>query len=672
MNKEHLMRDLRSVVVALLLAVCLPLQPVKAQTNSPQNHTILVQIDKPRASVSPNQFGIFFEDINFGADGGIYAELIKNRSFEFPDSLMGWNPFGASVRARVFERENRQSNNRHYLQLKAEAGDAGVSNSGFRGIGVRQGAGYLFSLQARNPGDKPVRLRVELVNPEGQALARARLRIVNGDWKTYRASLRATAGEAKAQLKLVVENSGGVDLDQISLFPKATWKGRAGGLRADLVQLLKDLQPGFLRFPGGCIVEGRNLQERYQWKTTIGDPAERQLIINRWNLEFRRQGLARAPDDYFQSFGLGFFEYFQLCEDVGAEPLPILNCGMACQFNTGELAPLNQLDPYIQDALDLIEFANGAITTPWGRKRAELGHPAPFNLKMLGVGNEQWGPDYIARYEVFARAIKAKYPNITLISSAGPNPDGERFDFLWNKLRGLHAELPSVIDEHYYRPPKWFLENSNRYNRYSRTGPKVFAGEYAAHVSVAGRPDRPNNWEAALAEAAFMTGLERNADQVVMASYAPLFAHVDAWQWSPNLIWFDNLRSFGTPSYYVQKLFGQHRGTEILPITLNGSSENGQQQLYASALRTAGGEVILKLINTAASDVPARINLAGIGRISKPARVIILGADLKTENRLDAPMQVAPVEMKITIKTAEFDHLLPAHSFTVLRLAYAK
>jgi len=668
MKMEQLNRYVRFGMAMFLLAVCLPLGPFNAGA---QSNTITVQVDKPRAAVSPHQFGIFFEDINFGADGGIYAELIKNRSFEFPDGLLGWSKLGAQGSMRVLERENRQTNNRHYLQLTG----SGITNSGFRGIGLRSGAEYLFSLQARNTGGAPVNLRVELVRPNGasgQPLAQVKLRGVTGDWKTYRATLRATAAEAKAQLNLVVENSGAVDLDLVSLFPKATWKGRADGLRADLVQLLKDLNPGFLRFPGGCIVEGRNLQERYQWKTTIGDPAERKLIINRWNMEFRTRNPARAPDDYFQSFGLGFFEYFQLCEDVGAEPLPILNCGMACQFNTGELVPLDQLDPYIQDALDLIEFANGSAATAWGRKRAELGHPAPFNLKLLGVGNEQWGPDYIPRFEAFAKAIKAKYPNVTLITSAGPTPDGERFNFLWDKLRGLHAELPSVVDEHYYRPPKWFLENANRYDSYPRTGPKVFAGEYAAHVTVPGRPDRPNNWEAALAEAAFLTGLDRNADLVTMASYAPLFAHVDAWQWSPNLIWFDNLRSFGTPSYYVQKLFSGHRGADILPVTINGSARNGQQQLYVSALRTAkAGEVILKLVNTTAAAAPVRVNLAGAGKIAKQARAIVLASDdLKTENTLDAPARLAPVERKVTIEAAEFDYTLPPQSLTVLRVAF--
>jgi alpha-L-arabinofuranosidase len=667
MKMKQLLRNPRFALVWLSFAICLLAQSFGTHA---QSNNITVQVDKPRAAVSPNQFGIFFEDINFGADGGIYAELVKNRSFEFPDGLMGWRKLDAAGEARVLESENQQTSNRHYLKLSG----TGISNTGFRGIGVKQGADYVFSLQARNSSGTPAGLRVELIDAAGKPVAQARLRGIAGDWKAYRVTLRATATEAKAQLKLIPETSGALDLDVVSLFPKATWKGRANVLRADLVQLLKELQPGFIRFPGGCIVEGRNLAERYQWKTTIGDPAERKLIINRWNMEFRTRNPQRAPDDYFQTFGLGFYEYFQLCEDVGADPLPILNCGMACQFNTSELVPLNQLDPYIQDALDLIEFANGSVVTPWGRKRAELGHPAPFNMKMLGVGNEQWGPDYVARYEIFAKAIKAKYPNITLITSAGPNPDGDRFNFLWEKFRGLHAELPSLVDEHYYRPPKWFLDNANRYNDYPRTGPKVFAGEYAAHVSVQGRPDRPNNWEAALAEAAFLTGLDRNADVVTMASYAPLFAHVDAWQWSPNLIWFDNLRSFGTPSYYVQKLFSGHRGTDILPVSINGSAQNGQQQLYISALRQAKtGEVILKLVNTSPTSIPVHINLSGAGRITKPAQIIRLASDdLKTENSLDAPKRIAPVEQTTALKAGEFDQTLPPQSLTVMRVMCTK
>ncbi len=650
-------------IVSLFGAVLLiALGALNANAQTP---TIEVQVNKPGAAVSPHQFGIFFEDINFGADGGIYAELVKNRSFEFPDALMAWSQNGASGAARIRERENQTTNNRHYLQLNATSSGFSVTNSGFRGIGVQQGVEYLFSLQAQNNG-APVTLRIELVSASGQVVGQAKLRNIKGDWKSYRATIRATGTEAKAQLKISAETSGTIDLDMISLFPKDTWKGRSNGMRTDLVKLLAEMKPGFLRFPGGCIVEGRTLAERYQWKTTIGEVAERKLIINRWNMEFKTRSPDRAPADYFQSFGLGFYEYFQLSEDIGAEPLPILNCGMACQFNTSELAPLDQLDPYIQDALDLIEFANGSVASTWGRKRAAMGHPAPFNLKMIGVGNEQWGPDYIPRYEAFAKAIKAKYPNIQLITSAGPNPDGDRFDFLWKQMRELKADL---VDEHFYRPPKWFYDNVNRYDNYPRTGPKVFAGEYAGHVSVRGRPDRPNNWEAALAEAAFLTGVERNSDVVPMASYAPLFGHVDAWQWSPNLIWFDNLRSFGTPSYYVQKLFGTHHGTTVLPVRINGETK----QLYASALRDAKtNDVIVKLVNAGTTATEVRLNLAG-AKVTKSGKAIVLASgDLATENSLDAPTKVAPMEQPLKVSGPEFTYSLPPQSLVVLRIACEK
>src|SRR5690606_14733488 len=265
----------------------------------------------------------------------------------------------------------------------------------------------------------------------------------------------------------------------ISLFPQDTWKGRPEGLRADMVQILEDIKPWFFRFPCGCVVNGRTLDERFQWKKTIGPIEERALIVNRWNTEF----MHRHTPDYYQAFGLGFFEYFQVAEDIGAEPLPILNCGMACQFNTGEVVPLDQLDPYIQDALDLVEFANGSPDTEWGKKRADMGHPAPFNMKYLGIGNEQWGEQYIERYKIFEKVLKEKHPEITLVSTTGPFPEGEEFEYLDKTLRALDAEL---IDEHYYRPPAWFKENATRYDSYDRNGPKIFAGEYAAQsVAVA-------------------------------------------------------------------------------------------------------------------------------------------------------------------------------------------
>jgi alpha-L-arabinofuranosidase len=454
-----------------------------------------------------------------------------------------------------------------------------------------------------------------------------------------------------------------IDLDLISLYPKETWKSRPNGLRADLVQLLSELQPGFLRFPGGCIVEGRHLETRYQWKTTIGEIDDRRLIVNRWNTEFRH----RPAPDYYQSFGLGYYEYFLLSEDIGAEPLPILNCGMACQFNASELAPLDDLEHYIQDALDLIEFANGSPATTWGRKRAAMGHPAPFNLKMIGVGNEQWGPQYVERYERFAKAIKARYPKIMLISSAGPSPNDERFRFLWGEMRRLKAD---IVDEHYYMPPKWFRDNVDRYDDYPRTGPKVFAGEYAAQSVGVARPENRNDWECALSEAAFMTGLERNADVVLMSSYAPLLAHVDAWQWTPNLIWFDNLRSYGTPNYYAQKLFSVNRGSRVLPVEINGSPKNGLRSLFASAsIDDRTGEAVIKLVNAEAASRELQIILAGAAKTGPSGKAFVLaGTELKAENSLDVPTKVAPVERPFPVSSNEFTFTLAPNSLSVLRI----
>ena len=383
-----------------------------------------------------------------------------------------------------------------------------------------------------------------------------------------------------------------MDLDMISLFPNDTWKGRQNGLRRDIVQMIADLKPGFVRFPGGCIVEGRNLTNRYQWKTTVGPVEDRTLIMNRWNVEIESH---QAPD-YFQSFGLGFFEYFQLAEDIGAEPLPILNCGMSCQFNAAEVVPLEELDPYIQDALDLVEFANGEVTSKWGGLRAQMGHPGKFNLKFIGVGNEQWDEQYIERYKIFEKALKSKHPEIKIVSGSGPYSAGRYFEYGWSELKKLS---PDLIDEHYYMSPDWFLKNANRYDNYDRKGIKVFAGEYAVHGKEGTESESRNTWWSALCEAAFMTGLERNADVVNMASYAPLLAHVDAWQWRPDLIWFDNLTAIGTPNYYVQKFFSNYKGTRVVPILCNGKSLTGQDGVYASStIDSKAGKLYIKLVNS--------------------------------------------------------------------------
>ncbi len=631
---------------------------------SPQSPlTITVQVDRPGAVIAPTMFGLFFEDINFAADGGLYPERIKNRSFEFADPLMGWKRFdrgGAKGSLQIYDLGSGLARpNSHYLRIRAETAGFGLTNEGFRGIGVEKGGEYTFSIHARGVQgtDTSLKLKVELEDADNRKLAEATLGEVSGEWKQYRAVIRATDTAYKGRLNVLLDRPGLVDIDLVSLYPKDTWKGRANGLRTDLAKLLGEIKPGFLRFPGGCIVEGRHLETRYQWKTTIGDVADRHLIINRWNNEFRHKP---APD-YFQSFGLGYFEYFLLSEDIGAEPLPILNCGMACQFNSAELVPLDQLDHFIRDALDLIEFANGAVTTEWGRKRAQMGHPAPFNLKMIGIGNEQWGPQYVERYERFAKELKARHPEIRLITSAGPAAGDERFHYLWAKMRELKADL---VDEHYYMPPKWFLDNSRRYDSYPRTGPKVFAGEYAAQSVGVARPENKNNWECALAEAAFITGLERNADVVVMSSYAPLFGHVEAWQWTPNLIWFDNLRSFGTPSYYVQKMYATNRGSRVLPV------ENAGQGIYASAsLDDRTGEVILKLVNSDSMNKDVRIVLAGAPRVAQSGKALVLASsDLKAENSLEEPLKVAPLEQQFAAGSGEFVSKLAPSSFTILRI----
>jgi len=654
----------------LLVFFCtLGVVTVQPQFAFAQTANITVQVDKPGAAIPKTLYGLFFEDINFGADGGLYPERVKNRSFEFPDPMMGWKKIDrgdTKGELYVFDHGSiKDTSNSHYLRIKvATAGKGfGIMNEGFRGIGVQKGAEYMFSVTARRIDGAPVALHIEVEDENGRSLGQARVSGFSPEWKTYTASVHATDTNNKAHMNLLLEGSGTLDVDLVSLYPKDTWQNRENGLRYDLVKLLKEMKPGFLRFPGGCIVEGRYLDQRYQWKTTIGDREDRRLIINRWNTEFNW----RSTPDYYQSFGLGYFEYFLLSEDIGAEPLPILNCGMACQFNSSELAPLEDLDHFIQDAIDLIEFANAPVSTAWGKKRAEMGHPAPFNLKMIGVGNEQWGPQYVERYERFRRALKQKYPNVALVSSAGPSPDGERFDFLWSKMRELKADL---IDEHYYMAPKWFRDNAGRYDNYPRTGPKVFAGEYAAQSVGIASPDNRNNWECALSEAAFVTGLDRNADVVQMSSYAPLFGHLEAWQWTPNMIWFDNLRSYATPNYYVQKLFSVNRGTKILPVLMDGSAKNGQGELFTSAsLDEPAGEVILKVVNAAPSSREVRINLAGARRIGRDGKAFILeSSDLKAENSLDNPMKVAPIERRLSVPAGEFAYTLAPNSLTVIRV----
>lgn len=661
--------------VALITAAIAAAALTSATGQAPPGARDVVTLDVSRlgAPISPTMFGVFFEDINFAADGGLYPERVKNRSFEFTEPLSGWRKvmraFSAQGEMVVRSEGGLNENNPHYLRLRdyTPGSGFGIVNSGFRGMGVQSGDEYVLSAFVRAPSGGRPALSVRLTDERGNALAEVTLDGFTDQWKRYERTLRPSATNAHAQLEMLPSGEGEIDLDMVSLYPKKTWNNRANGLRADLVQLLADMTPGFIRFPGGCIVEGRRLSLRYDWKKTVGDITARETLVNRWNDEFAH----RPTPDYFQSFGLGFFEYFQLAEDVGASPLPILNCGMACQFNSSETVPLDQLDPFVQDALDLIEFANGPVASRWGKLRAQMGHAAPFNLKVIGIGNEQWGPRYIERYKRFASALKAKHPEIALVSSAGPAASGKEFDYLWTNLRQLKADL---VDEHYYMAPSWFLSNAHRYDTYDRSGPKVFAGEYAAQTSGVARPDNRNNWEGAIAEAAFVTGLERNADVVTMASYAPLFAHVDAWQWTPNMIWFDNLRSYGTPNYYVQKMYATNQGSHVLRVDVNGSDKNAENGLYTSAaLDQKNGEVIFKVVNATVSPRTVRVEVKGAKSIQGNGRLTVLAsADLKAENSLDQPTRVAPTEKTISPSAAGFDLPLDPHSFTVLRARYAR
>ncbi len=636
---------------------------------------LVVKVDKPVAEVQPTMWGLFFEDINFAADGGIYAELVKNRSFEFYKSLMGWkeedsDKFSDNKQSGyvtfINRGEDKPSNPRFArINVLADKG-FGLTNEGFRGMGFKKDVTYHFSVLASQQ-DGNTTMRVELKDSKGTIIGSAKVNPAGKEWKKYSATITSNTTDPKGSMTVWFEGKGTLDIDMVSLFPGDTWKNRSGGLRADLVQLLADMKPGFLRFPGGCIVEGHELATRYQWKKTVGNVEDREMIINRWNREFNH----RLTLDYFQTFGLGFFEYFQLAEDIGAEPLPILSCGMACQFNSAELVPLSELDPYIQDALDLIEFANGSAETQWGKLRIAMGHSAPFNLKMIGVGNEQWGPQYIERYQLFVKAIKSKYPEMQIVTGTGPFPDGELFEYADKELRNMKAD---IIDEHYYRKPEWFLENATRYDKYDRKGPKIFAGEYAAQSVAIASPDNKNNWECALSEAAFMTGLERNAEVVTMSSYAPLFAHVDGWQWTPDLIWFDNLNAYGTPNYYVQKLYANNKGTHVLPMLANNLPVTGQDKVYASAVWDKNtNEVILKVVNASDREQTKEIVLEGAAKVNSKATLIVLKSEtLDGVNSLTEPKKISPVEQPVSLKGKKLSLPLAPHSFSVVKIKLSK
>ncbi len=635
-----------------------------------QTNTLDLKISKKGDPIQSTTYGLFFEDINYAADGGLYAEKVKNRSFEFPQTLQGWKVSG-NVEVRTddapFER------NPHYLRLLSSGHPhkhTALENEGYFGVSVEKDATYRFSVWSRAV-DGNAKLRVEVCDPasmgETHVMASATIDIASTEWQKYTAELKAAKTVEKGVLRIFLVGQNGADVEHVSLFPTDTWKGRENGLRKDLAQALYDIKPGIFRFPGGCIVEGTDLESRYQWKNSVGPVENRPVNENRWHYTFPH----RFYPDYYQSYGLGFYEFFLLSEDIGAEPLPVLSVGLACQFQNNNVdahiaANADSLAPYIQDALDLIEFANGSTSTKWGALRAEMGHEEPFNLKYIGIGNEQWDSLFPERLQYFVTAIRKAYPDIKIVGSSGPDSEGKQFDYLWPEMKRLGADL---VDEHFYRPESWFLAQGNRYDNYDRKGPKVFAGEYACH----GKGKKWNHYEASILEAAFMTGIERNADVVHMATYAPLFAHVEGWQWRPDLIWYDNFRSVRSVSYYVQQLYAFNKGTNTASLTMNDKAvagNDGQNGLFASAVYDANQDAyIVKVVNTSDKAQDITINPTGLKKsqsISECSLVELTSTDLDADNTLDNPQNITPSESRaVEPKNKQIVSQVPALSFHI-------
>ena len=661
----------------LTLAVSL----MATSTLSAQTNVLDVDAKKAGAPVQSTMYGIFFEDINYAADGGLYAELVKNRSFEFPNNYAGW-----IISGKVSLRNDGPfDKNPHYVRL-APSGHRDkhtmIENEGFFGIGVKANEEYRFSVWARVPDGGTAKLWIDLVENatmrDDQKIGNAGLDISGKEWKKYSVVLKPKRSFDKAHLRIWGDSKVTTDVEHVSLFPVDTYKGHENGMRKDLATALEQLQPGVFRFPGGCIVEGTDLATRYQWKNSVGPVENRPLNENRWHYTFTH----RYFPDYFQSYGLGFYEYFLLSEEIGAEPLPVLNVGMSCQFQNdikheNEVhVPLDQLQPYIDDCIDLIDFANGdPATNKWAKLRADMGHPEPFNLKFLGVGNEQWdykdNPAFTKRLKIFIESIRKVHPEIKLIGTTGPNSEGWDFDLLQPRMKELGCDL---YDEHFYRNEQWFLNSGKRYDNYDRSkkAPKVFAGEYACH----GKGKKWNHFETSLYEAAFMTDLERNADLVHMATYAPLFAHVEGWQWRPDMIWYDNTRMFKSVSYYVQQMYSTNKGTNVLKLTMNGqpvAGQEGQNGLFASSVLDKNeGTIIVKVVNTSKTPQNVSINLNGLKGELAAETITLTYNDMDAENTLDNPNRIVPTKGNLTCaagkKNTVINDQLPAMAFRIYKV----
>jgi len=631
---------------------------------------LVAQVAKGGKKISSDLFGLFFEDINYSADGGLYAELVQNRSFEYnPTEQKDWSPFsfweytapGFSYgRISVETSQPINSNNPHYMVLDVEhigkeekfvgVSGVGLKNTGFDGMVVKANDKYNFSMFVRQLGKEAISFHISLQNSKGKILAESKMSSSSANWTKYTTSLIPTQSCDTASLVVLATSEGKFALDMISLFPEKTFKNRPNGLRADLAQLLADMKPGFVRFPGGCLVHGDGLGNMYRWKNTIGPLEQRKEQRNIWR--------------YHQTTGLGYFEYFQFCEDIGAKPLPVLPAAVSCQNSgdtwriggTGQKAvPMDEMQDYIQEVLDLIEWANGPATSMWGAKRAAAGHPAPFNLEYVGIGNEdKMTTEFQERFKMIYAAVKAKHPEITVIGTVGPSPDGDDFTKGWQLAKDQKVQ---IVDEHYYTDPKWFIGNQHRYDSYDRKSGEVYLGEYASWG---------NKLKNAIAEAAYMTSLERNGDVVRMASYAPLLAKKNFTQWTTDMIFFDNVTICPTPNYYVQKMFSANQGDFYFDKVI--SKDENDNMLAASCVQDSKtGDIILKLVNYNESAKPMKVNLSRFGKTDIEAEQTVLAGSPDAENTFENLKNIVPLSSVVKVARS-FEYSAPAMSLTVIRI----
>lgn len=616
--------------------------------------------------ISDKMYGVFIEDINYGCDGGLYAELVANRAFEQVNHagedcrMMRWSSVNNAALS-IGTQEPRGEKNPHYLRVKgAKSRPFGARNEGYLGEGfyAKQGEKFRLTLIARVAADAVI--RAVFTSVHGDKLAECEIQPASDGWQKRVVEIEMGAPSQRAYLTLLVEGAQKADFDFVSLFPVDTFMGRENGLRKDIAQTIADLKPAFLRFPGGCIVEGRSFDSMYRFKETLGPVEERRTNWNRWQMDqYQKEG--RTSADYFQTYGMGFFEFFQFCEDIGAKPMPIMNCGMTCQWHEALTVPMDEMDEYIQDYFDLIEFANGAVDTPMGKIRAEMGHPESFHLEMIGVGNEQWNQVYFERYELIHAAVKAKHPEIELIGCAGWTDHGEEFDnaMAWMKKT---PTKPDYSDEHFYKRVSWFFENIHRYADYDPSLPKVFMGEYAAHADLnAGK--KHNSLHTAIAEAAFLTGVENTPDYVAMTCYAPLLARIGGFQWFPDMIWFDEKGVYRTPNYHVQQMYAAHKGDYLAEFE---KADEGEEPLYTTvSWKESDGTIIVKGVNVSDSAMEAAITFPGG---DAQVEITTLTGELEDVNSMAEPDRVKPVCDQAAAKDGKLNWTFLPRSVTMLKI----